>query len=84
MRVKGIRPIMNSRGDMESPWKIPLFIAKLTKFWLFEVGSTFQRGMAYCKKILDIISYFKHGKTLHDQRMWYHIGSLTIVYPTHS
>ena len=37
---------MDSRGDREFPWKMPLFIATLPKFWLFEFSSTFQRGMA--------------------------------------
>ena len=34
---------MNSRGDSESPRKIPHFIPMLSKLWLFEVSSTFQR-----------------------------------------
>ena len=64
MSVKGIKQIMNSRGDWESPWKIPCFISMLPEFWLFKVSSTFQRGMAYCKRfctLLAILNMVRHS-----------------------
>ena len=54
---------MNSRGGKESPWKIPRVIATVPKFWLFEVSSTFQRGMSCCKRfltLLDILNMVRH------------------------
>ena len=55
---------MNSRGDWESPWKIPCFISTLPEFWLFEVSSIFQRHMAYCKRfytLLAILNVARHS-----------------------